>query len=81
MLGALPPWMPGSGPGMTWGIHLAAWYQAEARRARVAALAENRKRAMNMSAFLFFWRVIVMALVSAGFEPGSDHAGPGLNEA
>ena len=34
---------------------------------------------MKMSAFLFFWRVIFMALVSAGVELGSDYAGPGLN--
>jgi hypothetical protein len=35
---------------------------------------------MKMSAVLFFWRVIFMALVSAGVELGPEYAGPGLNE-
>ena len=42
-------------------------------------MAENRKKAMKMSAVLFFWRVIVMALVSAG-KLGRDIATAGLNE-
>jgi len=36
---------------------------------------------MKMSACLFFWRVIFMALVSAGVETVPDFAGPGLNQA